>query len=681
MGETLDTREQACATLDPVTLQILKSHFEAAAESMAYTLLRTAHSAFVKETEDFTSGLVTPCGQTFASPKDLGATWFVGLDYAGVIGAIDNYAPGDICVTNDPYAGFVCTHAPDMHLWMPVFADERLVCFAVGHIHNTDMGGAVPASLSRALTEVHQEGIRIPPCKLVERGVMDEKLLAVMLRNVRMPEQNWGDLKAQIASLKTAERKIHQAIDRFGAETVHAAMYGVLDLAERQARRLLAAMADGDYVFCDYIDEDSPGGVPCRLKLTVRIRGEEAELDFTGSDPQLQSSLNMPTGGLARHILPLVGYNYVMYSLDPTVALNCGLSRPVRCVLPEGSVVNPVYPAATGMRSLTCARIQGIVIGAFARAMPERLPSGPSGGGGILNVRTTDTRTGRTVMASINPITGGGGGDAHGDGLDGSNSFLKNTPVEITEAEVPIRVISYGLMPDSGGPGRYRGGLGTQMTFQVFLPNSMVTARNRDRVRFASWGVLGGRAGATCGFRRNPGTPEEEDLGNDDVVRCGPGDVLTISASGAGGWGDPFLRPPEEVARDVAQGKVSVAAAARDYGVAIVDGLVDVTATARLRAQVPPAASEIVFGESRITFETTWSEAAWDRLAELLFALPVEWRFFMKHQVFALVERDADAAADPVGTVDRAFAAASARHGQMAAADSQKGTSARSLRR
>ncbi len=654
-------------TLDPVTLQILKSHFEAAAESMAYTLLRTAHSAFVKETEDFTSGLVTPCGQTFASPKDLGATWFIGLDYAGAIGAIDSYAPGDICITNDPYSGFVCTHAPDIHLWMPIFAGERLVCFAVGHIHNTDMGGAVPASLSRALTEVHQEGIRIPPCKLVERGVMDEKLLAVMLRNVRMPEQNWGDLKAQIGSLKTAERKILLAVDRFGADTVQAAMYGVLDLAELQARRLFASMRDGDYVFTDYIDEDSPGGVPCRLKLTLRVRGEEAELDFTGSDPQLQSALNMPTGGLARHILPLVGYNYVVYSLDPTVALNCGLSRPVRCVLPEGSVVNPVYPAATGMRSLTCARIQGIVIGAFARAMPERLPSGPSGGGGILNVRTSDAATGRTVMASINPITGGGGGDARGDGLDGSNSFLKNTPVEITEAEVPIRVISYGLTADSGGPGRYRGGLGTQMTFQVFSPNSVVTARNRDRVRFASWGVQGGMAGATCRFIRNAGTPGEEDLGNDDVVRCAPGDVLTISACGAGGWGDPFLRPADEVARDVAQGKVSVAAAARDYGVVIVEGAVDAAATAARRAGARPTPAEIGFGASRIAFETVWSEAAWDRLAALLFALPVEWRFFMKHQVFALVAADKRAAADPVAAVERAFAAASAQQPQMTA--------------
>jgi N-methylhydantoinase B len=658
-------------TLDPVTLQILKSHFEAAAESMAYTLLRTAHSAFVKETEDFTSGLTTPCGQTFASPKDLGATWFIGLDYKGAIDAIPDYRPGDICITNDPYSGYVCTHAPDIHLWMPIFEGETLVCFAVGHIHNTDMGGAVPASLSRALTEVQQEGIRIPPMKLVEAGVMNEQVLAIMLRNVRMPDQNWGDLTAQIASLKTGERKIRDAIARFGVETVCAATYGVLDLADRQARRLFASMQDGDYVFTDYIDEDSPGGVPCRLKLTVRVSGDEAVFDFTGSDPQLQSALNMPTGGLPRHILPLVGYNYVVYSLDPTVALNAGLLRPVRCILPEGSVVNPVYPAATGMRSLTCARIQGMVVGAFSLALPDRLPAGPAGGGGILNVRTTDSRTGRLAMASINPITGGGGGWAKEDGQDGSNSFLKNTPIEITESEVPIRVLSYQLVPDSGGAGRYRGGLAAQMTFQMFTPNSVVTARNRDRVRFSCWGLEGGQPGATCDFLRNPGTEREESLGNTDVVRCAPGDVLMISAAGAGGWGDPFERPVTEVMDDVAQGKVS-AEGARDYGVVINGGKFDEAATQVLRAGPGERPSGLVFDKERLSFERIWSDHAWDHLSETLFALPIEWRFFLKHEIFALVNADAAAESDPIAAIERAYASLLRLYPQIAPRNVEK---------
>jgi N-methylhydantoinase B len=343
-----------------------------------------------------------------------------------------------------------------------------------------------------------------------------------------------------------------------------------------------------------------------------------------------------------------------------------GLLRPVTCILPVGSIVNPVYPAATGMRSLTCTRIQGMVVGAFSRAMPDRLPAGPAGGGGILNVRTTDSRTGRLAMASINPITGGGGGSSFEDGQDGSNSFLKNTPVEITESEVPIRVVSYELVPDSGGPGRYRGGLAAQMKFQMFTPNSVVTARNRDRVRFSSWGLEGGQPGATCGFHRSNGNARSEDLGNTDVVRCAPGDVLTISASGAGGWGDPYARPVQDVVRDVLGGKVSETGA-RAYGVVIVDGILDEAATDGLRAAPRKSVKGMVFDRERLAFEGIWSNAVWDRLAERLFGLPVEWRFFLKHEIFAAVNADEAASADPLAALERAYAAVLALYPQITA--------------
>ncbi|MGH2991282.1 MAG: hydantoinase B/oxoprolinase family protein, partial [Solirubrobacterales bacterium] len=229
-------------TIDPVTLEILANHSRAAAESMAYTLYRTAHSTFVKETEDFTTGLTTPDGQTFATPTELGATWFVGLDYGNVIRMIDHYDEGDICATNDPYSGFVCTHPPDLHLWKPIFHEGLIMAFAVGHIHNTDVGGAVPASLSRSLTEVHQEGIRIPPVKLVRKGEIDQALLDILWTNVRVPEQNWGDLKAQIAAMNTGERKVHEMIRRFGEETFRDGIKGLLDYAEAQARAIVQSL-------------------------------------------------------------------------------------------------------------------------------------------------------------------------------------------------------------------------------------------------------------------------------------------------------------------------------------------------------------------------------------------------------------------------------------------------------
>lgn len=651
--------------IDPVTLQILGNHAQAAAESMAFTLFRTAHSTFVKETEDFTTGLCTPDGQTFASPRELGATWFVGLDYGPVIRAIDDYREGDVCMTNDPYSGFVCTHSPDIHLWKPVFWQGELVCFAVGHIHNTDVGGAVPASLSRALTEVHQEGIRFPPCKLVSEDRLDQRLLDIMLLNVRAPTQNWGDLKAQLASVNTGERKVHEMIRRFGIETFRQGIRDLLDLGERQARRVLATIPDGDYPFTDYLDEDAPDGLPCRLHLNLKIRGEEAVLDFTGSDPQLAASLNMPTGGNPRHILLMVGWNYALYTLDSSVLLNGGLLRPATCIVPEGTVLNPVYPAAVGMRSLTCSRLQGVIMGAFQRAVPDRLPAGPGSGGPMMNVNTTDNRTGRRVMAAIDPITGGAGGSPFGDGMDGSGAnsgFLKNTPVEINEAEVPIRILRYGLEPDSGGAGLHRGGLATVLEFRVHAPGTVVTARNRDRSRFRSWGVQGGRAGAASQFWRNPGTNRAENLGNTDVVTLDPGDVIRIVCSGGSGWGPAWQRPVEEVLADVAAGKVTAEAAERDYGV--VPG--DDAATAARRAGLASLPSrDFDAGPERDAYEQVWTEANYAALTGILALLPVHWRHYAKRRIFALVDANHDRRGDG-SEVRAAFAALQAEFPQIA---------------
>jgi N-methylhydantoinase B len=338
----------------------------------------------------------------------------------------------------------------------------------------------------------------------------------------------------------------------------------------------------------------------------------------------------------------MVGYNYVLYTLDPTVPLNAGLLRAARCVAPEGTVLNPVFPAAVGMRSMTCMRLQGVVMGAFQRAVPDRLPAGPAGGGPTMNVNTTDNRTGRRIMASIDPVTGGAGGSPHGDGMDGSganSAFLKNTPVEINEAEVPIRILRYGLAPDSGGAGRHRGGLGTVLEFRVAAPNTVVTARNRDRTRFRSWGVEGGRAGLPSSFWRNPDTANAEDLGNTDVVTLDPGDVIRVVASGGSGWGPPWERPVECVLADLAAGKIGAEAALRDYGVVIAGDAVDDAATAARRAEMAGAAPATRFdaGPERAGFEQVWTAANYAALTEALSGLPVHWRHFAKRRVFEAI--------------------------------------------
>ncbi len=633
-------QRQPAFGIDKVQLQVLADHSLAAADAMASTLYRTAHSTFVKETEDFTTGLATPQGQTFAAPKGFGATWFVGLDYGNVISLIPSYEEGDICITSDPYSGFVCTHSPDIHLWKPIFHAGELVAFSVGHIHNTDVGGAVPASLSRTLTEVHQEGIRIPPTKLFRRGELNSELVEVMLTNVRVREQNWGDLKALVAAMNTGERKVLDMVRKFGVDTFRNGVQALLDYSEQQTRALISSIPDGDYFFQDYIDEDSVGGVPCRLALTMKVKGDSIVCDFTKSDPQLTSSLNVPTGGFERHTLLLVGIYHAFHSLQPDILINTGMTRPFRCVLAEGSVLHPQFPAAVGMRSLTTTRLQDVIFGCLSQALPQRMPAAPAGSISIMNVLTSDPDTGRRVMAAIDPLIGGGGAMPFADGSNGSGGnggFLKNTPVEINEVEVPLRILAYYLTPDSGGPGRYRGGLSTTLIFKVFAPHSIITARNRDRTRFQPWGVRGGKAGKSSSYVVNEGTPKEQILGNTDIFTAQPGDVIRITSSGGGGWGSPLERPVEAVLHDVRQHFVTVEGARADYGVVIADGKVDEAATQALRAarRKDESGGHFDFGAGRDAFEKTWPRATYDLLIERLRQRPVSWRFFLKQRVFA----------------------------------------------
>lgn len=643
--------------VDKVTLQVLANHCRAAAENMAYTLYRTAHSTFVKETEDFTVMVMDRTGRVVAVPMDLGATWYPGMNYNRAIDLVDEYRPGDIAFTNDPYSGYLATHAPDTHLWKPIFHEGEIVCFVGGHVHNTDMGGAVPASLSRSLTEIHQEGIRFPPMTLMRDGAFDEKVLAIMMMNVRKPALNMGDLKALAGALNTGERKILAMVRKFGAKGFMDGLDGLMDYAEHQAREILRAMPDGEYVFCDYADEDAVDGNPCRLKLTLTIRGDEAILDFTGSDPQLGSSLNVPTGSDPRHTLLLVGVYYVLYTLNPQLLLNSGLTRPFTCIAPEGTVLNPVFPAAVGMRSLTCARLRSLIFGAFSLAVPERMPAAPAGSSSIVNVMTTDERTHRSVIAAINPVVGGGGGMPHRDGPNGSGAdaaYLKNTPIEITETEVPIQFVRYGLLPDSGGAGRWRGGLSSVMEFKVFAPNSRITVRNRDRSIFRPWGTLGGLSAEPGNFIINPGRSEERVMGNTDIAIAEPGDVIHIHSPGGGGRGPALDREPERVRLDVERGYVGEQAARERYGVVLTGAVVDAEATAALRATMRANAhrAHFHFGPERDAFETVWHARNYEALTRLLAALPLHWRFFVKTKVFAAM-RDAANAND----VPTAFAA------------------------
>jgi N-methylhydantoinase B len=473
--------------------------------------------------------------------------------------------------------------------------------------------------------------------KLVNEGVFDEDILKIMTTNVRKPDLNIGDMKALVGALNTGERKILAMVEKFGREVFLEGTEVLLDHAEAQARDLLRSMPDGTWKFVDYADEDSVEANPCRLKLTLTIRGDEAILDFTGSDPQLGSSLNVPSGGDPRHTMLLVGVYYVLYTLNPKILLNTGLTRPFTCITPKGSVLNPIAPAAVGMRSLTCARLRSVIFGAFCQAVPEKLPAAPAGNNCIVNVMTTDERNGRTVIAAVNPVVGGGGGMPHRDGTNGSGAdaaYLKNTPIEITETEVPIEFVKYGLAKDSGGAGRWRGGLATEMAFRVFSPGSRITARNRDRSFFRPWGTLGGRAAGLSDMVLNPGRDDFQRLGNIDTAVLQPGDVLEIRSAGGGGRGNPIERETWRVAQDVARGYVSSEAAGRDYGVVIRGGIVDEAETEKVRAARTAPTGHFHYGPEREGYEAQWTPEAYDLLTDLLQGLPIHWRFFTKTEIF-----------------------------------------------
>jgi len=442
--------------LDALTLEILRNYLQGAVEGMAYVVERTAYTTFVKETADFTCGLLNPSGEFFAYPVELGVASFGGISYAETLEAVGPLEPGDIVITNDPYgSAAAATHLPDIHLIKPIFWEDRLVAYGAGFLHSSDVGGMVPASITPRASEIFQEGLRLPPKKLFKRGEVNRDLLDVILANCRIPEQNWGDLQALVAGLTTGERRMHELIRRFGPDTVDKAMDDLIDYATRKVEALIRRMPAGRYEFSDYIEDDVVTKIPIRLKVALTIGDGEIHLDFTGSDIQVSSALNVPTAGKVHPFMSVALVNYFA-TRDRTIPLNAGVLRRVRMTLPEGSVVNPKFPAACGVRYATVLRIYDAVLGALALAVPEDIPAASGGQGCMVALSLPDPEAGRRHVTVIEPMIGGGGGRPARDGVDGCDAslgFLKTTPAETLEAEVPIVVRRFHLIPDSAGPG------------------------------------------------------------------------------------------------------------------------------------------------------------------------------------------------------------------------------------
>ena len=544
---------------DKIRLEILSNRFQAMVDEMAQVISRTAHTVFVKETQDYGSVLVSRRGEVFAAPRRYGVLMMIGMPMEGALDYIGNdIAEGDIFISNDPEATRgMCTHLSDVYLWKPVFIGDRLLCWAWSFIHVSDIGGRVPGSIAPSSYEVYQEGIRITPQKLFRAGELYEPLRDMILANCRTPDQNWGDMKACLAGLATSEARVHELVRQYGFDPIDHSMDAVLDYAETQSRRVIAHVPDGTYHYADYIEADMVGLGLIRIKVAMTISNDEMLLDFTGTAPQVRAALNLPTFSRDGHWMLITGLVNWICTQEPNIAYNAGLVRPMKVHIPEGTILNPSSGAAYGARYSTSHKVCDVTVGALAQAVPYELPATDSGQGSILLVSVPDFQTGGNKVSVIQPIVGGAGGRPMDDGVDGTMmilNFLKNIPTEIFENEMEeVLIHHYGLRDDSGGAGEYRGGTGIEIEFETSVPYTSITSRCMERYLFGPPGRLGGQAGATGYTLLNPDTAKECDIGKIDVLELTPGERLRIGTQGGGGFGDPLERPLSAVAEHIAR--------------------------------------------------------------------------------------------------------------------------------
>ena len=613
---------------EAVSAEVFANLFRAIVGEMAWIVHRSAHTTFVKETQDFGTALVTPEGEQFSILDTTGVTALIGLPMAPFMEVIGQWQPGDVAITNDPYAtkGAVM-HLSDMFVLKPIFIEGELLCFAWAFIHCSDVGGSVPGSIDGANREVFQEGLRLGPVKLYRQGQLNHDIVGIICDNCRSPALNWGDITALVACLDNGESRIKRLAERYGRDAVRKAMYATLDRTEALTRSILKRIPEGSYSFTEYLEDDYQSDVPVRLKLTLTPREDgSVEMDLRGSDPQVKAAINLPTCGQKHHpMLSLAVMNFVMTQAEGMYP-NSGIVRCIDLVLPEASVVNSSFPAAVGMRVITSMRVHDMTLGALTQAMPGLLPAGGGSQLAITSISTTDfIGKGRVVVA--NAVEGGSGGGLGLDGINGTDfpaAALRNVPVEILESEAPVLVHRFSLRPDSEGPGQFRGGFGIEYAFEVRHPQAVVVTRSKDRHLFSPWGAAGGRAGSTgYSYVRRPGQANYK-LGKTAVYRPRMGQVIVVGGGG-GGYGDPLRRDPEAVRRDVQDELVSRRRAREVYGVVLTSRFtVNEAATAlrRRNARTRVGATGFDFGPARTAWEHDWS-AAYDEISSWIQQFPV----------------------------------------------------------
>lgn len=628
--------------LDPVSIEILGNKLTSIAEEMCLTLQRTGRTLYVKETADFCCALVGLDGKFFAYPRALGVSGFVGLDCSTTIEAVGELEEGDVILTNDPYRSKgLATHLPDLQVVQPYFHEGRIIGYGWGFLHASDVGGKVPSSISPSNHEIFQEGLQIPPVKIMRAGKLNEDIVLLFRANSRTPDANMGDLKAMLGALATGRDRVAQTVEQHGVASFLDAQTDLVEYAALRARAVLRKVPDGTYRFTDYLDDEAGVGLPVRIALAVTLADGNITLDFTGSDPQVAAAINIPSHGLPHAWLTLRVLALVA-TLDKGVPINAGLLAPVSVIAPAGTIVNPLPGAAVGVRHAASVRVNDALNGVLGQALPEQMPA--ASGGTIIPVVVAEPSRhghGQNVQV-VEPMVGGTGGRRGRDGADGRDSSisnLSNNPVETVEAETGIEILRYGLRSDSAGPGQWRGGNGQQIRFRILQDDTFVLARGMERLRFRPWGAHGGHAGASAGLVLHRKGEAPRELGKIDLLPVVAGDEIEIRTPGGGGWGNPYERDTAAVLADVQRGLLSVEAARRDYGVALTgEGAslaVDAAGSDALRAQAKPKVTDR-FGPERDAWDRVFPAAELDRLNAALFALPPAARPRRRKQVFAV---------------------------------------------
>lgn len=550
-------------TLDPITVEVVRNKFEGIANEMQSTLLRSSFSPIVKEGLDASASLFMLTGETLAQacaiPIHL-ATLIPIVQTILKTYPLRTMNAGDVYIMNDPYLGG--THLPDIAIVMPIFHKGEVIAISAAMTHHQDVGGMTPGSIPTNATEIYQEGIRIPPLKLFEAGVLNEPLVSILRLNVRIPDIFMGDINAQVAACHIGARRMDELAELYGIELLHEISQDLVQRSEKMTVAALKKIPDGKYHYVDYLDND---GVELdkkiRIEITTTIENGSMHLDFTGTDSQLKGPFNCVPSGVQA-----AAYFALKVLTDQSIPTNAGCFRPVSFHLPEGSLVNPKEPAPVCSRTATIKRITGTILAAFKEILPEKVPADSAG---VLLALAFGGRLPDGKQYVTGELIAGGVGASHtsdgADVVDTDASNCMNLPAEAMEMEAPIRVHRVSLRMNSGGPGKYQGGLGLIKEFELLGDTAVFTHRG-ERHYSAAKGSGGGGSGAkseTVIIRANGVT---EEVPSKMVSTLYKGDRVIVKTPGGGGYGPLKERSREQITEDIINGRISKEVAAKVYG-------------------------------------------------------------------------------------------------------------------